>query len=60
MRENIDRCHNESESCTEYAEQSNTHFNNVVNITKNSDSITSQKKKMGESKIVRKTTRDNF
>ena len=40
MRENIDSCHKESESRTEYPEQNTSHFNNVANITVNSNSVT--------------------
>ena len=47
MRENIDSCHKESESRTEYPEQNTSHFNNVANITVNSNSVTPQKKKNG-------------
>ena len=43
----IDGCHKESERCAAYPEQSTAHFNNVVNITVDSDSITPQKGKNG-------------
>ena len=43
----IDSCHKESERRAGYPEQINVHFNNVANITVDSDSITSQKKQYG-------------
>ena len=47
MREYIDSCHRESESCAAYLEHNTAHFNNIANITANSDSITPQKKNNG-------------
>ena len=41
MRENIDGCHKESKSCATYPEHSTAHFNNVANITVDSDNTTS-------------------
>ena len=38
--------------CAAYAEQRNLHFENVSNITVNGDSVSPQKKKMGERNIV--------
>ena len=40
MREHINSCHKESESRTAYPEYNTAHFNNVANISVNSDSIT--------------------
>ena len=40
----IDSCHKESERRAAYTEHSTANFNNVANITVNSDIITSQKK----------------
>ena len=37
-----------------YPEQKHLHFKKIVNIIANSDSITPQKKKMGDSEIERK------
>ena len=51
MQEHIDNFYKGSESCAAHQEHVTTHFNNVANITINSDSITPQKK-MGEREIV--------
>ena len=45
MRNYIDSCHNESEARTLYQEQSTVHFENLANITVNSDIIIPQEKK---------------
>ena len=47
----IDICKNKLVS---YPEQNTLNFENVANITADSDSITPQKKKMGDRKISRK------
>ena len=47
MQEHIDSFHKESESCAAYPEHSTTHFNNVANITVDSDIITPHKKQNG-------------
>ena len=57
MQEHIDSFHKGHEICTEHPEQNTAHFNNVANITVGSGSITPQKRKMGERKIVRKIVR---
>ena len=45
MQEHIDSCHKKSESHASYPEHGTAHFNNVANITANSDSKTHNKKK---------------
>ena len=60
MREHIDSCHKESKICAAYPEYSTAYFNKVENITIDSDSITPQKKKMGERQIVRNIMRYLF
>ena len=45
IREHIDSCYKGSKSCAEYLEHSTAHFNNVANITIDSDSITPKNKK---------------
>ena len=47
MQEYIDSCHKESKSHTVYQKHSTAHFNNVGNITIDTDSRTQQKKQNG-------------
>ena len=47
MQEHIDSCHKGSEIRTTYTEQNTAHFNNVENITIDSEGIFPQKKKNG-------------
>ena len=54
MQTYIDSCKKESEKHAAYPEQSNVHFENVANITVDSDSITPREKKTGVRKISRK------
>ena len=54
MQEHIDSCHKESESSEVYPEHSTAHFNNVTNITVDSDSIIPQKKQNGREENVQK------
>ena len=47
----------ESVRSASYMELNNLHLENVVNITVNSENITTQKKKIGKRKIVRNIVR---
>ena len=44
MRNYIDKCNKESEKYAAYPEQSTIHFENVVNITVDSDCVITQEK----------------
>ena len=58
LRTYIDNCNKEKEIRAAYSEKSTPHFDNVANITIDSDDITPQKKKMGERKIIRNIVRN--
>ena len=54
MREHIDSCHKYSKSSAAYPENGTANFNNVANITVDSDSITPQKKKNEKEENIQK------
>ena len=54
MQEHIDSFHKESESRAAYPEHSTTHFNNIANITVDSDIITPHKKQNGREENIQK------
>ena len=47
MRDYIASCHKESERCTAYPEQSTAHFENIVNINVDIDSLIPQENQNG-------------
>ena len=52
MQTYIDSCKKESEKHAAYPEQSNVHFENVANITVDSDSITQREKQNGSEENI--------
>ena len=54
MKNYIDSFHKESERCAAYLKQSTIHFENVSNITINSDSVIQNINKTGVIKIARR------